>query len=165
MIPYQETPSFCLHQSICFLCQSSIYVPDTYLPNLPSCLQNKAWHLIHSTSSWSISHLACFVVLSRCDLGARVFPIRDLPFKPLALKVMSIVGLVLATVGCCSAAYGKEILNLELLCEGSWEVELNMLDKSGGHEQLFLRFPMAEFENGKKKFQNGSQSRKTCWMK
>jgi len=38
--------------------------------------------------------------------------------KPLALKVMSIVGLIFTTLGCCSAAYGKETLNLELLCDG-----------------------------------------------
>jgi len=72
--------------------------------------------------------------------------------KPLARKAMSIIGLVLATLGCCSLAYGEETLNLELLCEGSWGVELNMLDKSGGYEQLFLDFLMAEFENGKKEF-------------
>ena len=72
--------------------------------------------------------------------------------KPLTLKVMSIVGLILTTEGCCSAAYGKKILSLELLCEGSWGVELNMLDKSGGYEQLFLSFLMAEFENDKKEF-------------
>lgn len=38
--------------------------------------------------------------------------------KPLALKAMSIVGLIFNTVGCCSAAYEKETLNLELLCDG-----------------------------------------------
>ena len=38
----------------------------------------------------------------------------------------------------CTNAYGKEILNLELLCEGKWGVELNTLEKSGGYELTVL---------------------------
>ncbi len=87
--------------------------------------------------------LACFVVLTRYGLGARVFPIGDLPMKPLALKVVSIVGLVVVTLGGCTNAYGKEILNLELLCEGNVGVELNTLDKSKDYERLFLRLLLA----------------------
>ena len=42
--------------------------------------------------------------------------------RTLALKVLSIVGLVVVTLGGCTNAYGKEILNLELLCEGKAEM-------------------------------------------
>ncbi|MDC1383833.1 hypothetical protein N8500_10205 [Candidatus Puniceispirillum sp.] len=40
--------------------------------------------------------------------------------KPIVPRVMSMVALVVANVGSCSGAYGKEALNLEFLCEGKW---------------------------------------------
>ena len=70
--------------------------------------------------------------------------------KPLALKLLSIVGLVLATLGGCTNAYGKEMLNLELLCEGNVGVELNesnMPKEGKGYERLFLSLIMAQVGN------------------
>ena len=56
--------------------------------------------------------------------------------KPLALKVMSIIGLVLATLGCCSLAYGEETLNLELLCEGKAEMTFEDPSMAKGYENM-----------------------------
>lgn len=60
--------------------------------------------------------------------------------KTLALKVMSIVGLVVVTPGGCTNAYGKEILNLELLCEGNAEMtfeDANAAEKYENMRKLF----------------------------
>ena len=54
---------FCANQAFMFLTLPFLIVRFVF----------KVWHLIHSTSSQSISHLAYFVVSTGCDLGVRVF--------------------------------------------------------------------------------------------
>ena len=43
---------------------------------------------------------------------------QDSLMKPIALRVISMVTLVVLSVSSCSLAFGKENLNLKLLCEG-----------------------------------------------
>ena len=105
MTPYQETPSFCFHKSICFLCQSSIYVPNAYPLSRPSRFQSKTRYTVYPTNSLSISHPACFVVLTRCDLGARVFCEGESKMK----KSLSIVVVSLALAGCMGGKMGGVI--------------------------------------------------------
>jgi len=45
--PYQEAPKSRFYQTICFLCQSSIYVPDASLLDRPLSIQGMAFNLLH----------------------------------------------------------------------------------------------------------------------
>ena len=46
----------------------------------------------------------------------------------------------------CSNAYGEEVLNLELLCEGKWSFELNLPEESNEAETLLKGLIAAEIE-------------------
>ena len=56
--------------------------------------------------------------------------------KPLALKAMSLAGLVLTTLSCNNLAFGEETLNFELLCEGKAEMTFEDPSMAKGYENV-----------------------------
>jgi hypothetical protein len=52
----------------------------------------------------------------------------------------------------CTSAYGEEILNLELLCEGKWRIKLNSPDLEDTYAKIFQDLIWAEFQKREETF-------------
>ena len=65
-----------------------------------------------------------------------------------------IASVLLVTFGfsACTSAYGEEILNLELLCEGKWRIKLNSPDREDTYAKLFQDLIWAEFQRREETF-------------
>lgn len=81
------------------------------------------------------------------------------------LHMLAAVLMVAFGLSACTNAYGKGILNLELLCEGNVGVELNesnMPMEGKGYGRLLLSLIMAQAENDTINFQSVFQSKTIC---